>query len=79
MTPPSRRQRDVLLSIAGFVQANHYPPSLAELCTLTGVRSRSTIFGHIEGLVTKGFLRKTPHRARSYELTMHGYLLLPPP
>jgi repressor LexA len=62
------RQKEVLLFIQSFYREKGYPPSVREIGKAVGMRSTSTVHGHIKQLEQKGYLRKDPTKPRALEL-----------
>lgn len=62
------KERQVLEFITQYVQRNGYAPTLLEIASGIGVNAASTIHEHVEKLITKGYLRKTPGTERGLEL-----------
>jgi len=65
----TRRQREVLDFVRGFVAQNGYSPSLEEIGAAFGLTSVATVHKHVQHLVEKGYLRKAWNRSRSVEPT----------
>jgi repressor LexA len=63
----TRRQREVYDSIRDFVARRGYAPSLEEIGAALGLASVATVHRHVELLVEKGWLRKSPNSSRSLE------------
>jgi len=51
-----------------FIQGHGYGPSYREIMRALGYKSVSTVAVHIDGLITKGYLRKRDNSARSLEV-----------
>lgn len=64
---PSKKQRELLSFIEGFIKGNGYGPSYREIMRALDYKSVSTVAVHVDGLITRGWLRKTDHSARSLE------------
>ncbi len=64
----SWRQTQVLNLIREHVDQRGYPPSLAELCAATGLRSRSSVLSVLRGLEAKGWIRREPGQPRTIQL-----------
>jgi repressor LexA len=64
----SKRQRELLNFVDGFIQGHGYGPSYREIMRALGYKSVSTVAVHINGLMTKGYLRKRDRSARSLEV-----------
>jgi len=67
-TQLTKRQRQILDYITGFVSDNGYAPSLREIGENFNLSSPATIHAHIENLKKKGFLSTSYNEARSIEL-----------
>jgi repressor LexA len=64
----SKRQRELLNFVDGFIQGHGYGPSYREIMRALGYKSVSTVAVHIDGLMAKGYLRKRDRSARSLEI-----------
>ena len=64
----SKRQRELLNFVDTFIQGHGYGPSYREIMRALGYKSVSTVAVHIDGLMTKGYLRKRDRSARSLEV-----------
>ena len=67
-TRPSKKQRELLNFIDGFIKGNGYGPSYREVMRALDYKSVSTVATHIDGLITRGYLRKKDNSARSLEV-----------
>lgn len=65
---PSKKQRELLSFIDGFIAGHGYGPSYREIMRALDYKSVSTVAVHVDGLITKGHLRKRDHSARSLEV-----------
>jgi SOS-response transcriptional repressor LexA len=65
---PSKKQRELLSFIEGFIKGNGYGPSYREIMRALDYRSVSTVAVHVNGLITRGLLRKEDNSARSLEI-----------
>lgn len=64
----SKRQRELLNFVDTFIQGHGYGPSYREIMRALGYKSVSTVAIHIDGLMSKGYLRKRDRSARSLEV-----------
>lgn len=64
----SKRQRELLNFVDGFIQGHGYGPSYREIMRALGYKSVSTVAVHIDGLIAKGYLLKRDNSARSLEV-----------
>lgn len=65
---PSKKQRELLSFIEGFIKTNGYGPSYREIMNALQYRSVSTVATHVDNLIKKGHLRKRDYSARSLEV-----------
>lgn len=65
---PTKKQRELLSFIDGFIKGNGYGPSYREVMRALEYKSVSTVATHIDGLIIRGYLRKKTHSARSLEV-----------
>lgn len=65
---PSKKQRELLQFIDGFIKGYGYGPSYREIMRALGYKSVSTVAVHVDGLIARGYVRKTTHSARSLEI-----------
>lgn len=71
-TRSTKRQHELLSFVDGFIQGHGYGPSYREIMRALGYKSVSTVAIHIDGLITKGYVRKSDKSARSLEvITTH--------
>ena len=64
----TKRQKQVLDFIAGFLDENGYCPSFEEIAKGLGLASLATVHKHISVLETKNYLRRGFNQSRSLEL-----------
>lgn len=64
----TRRQKEVLDFISGFVQRNGYPPSFEEIARGLSLKSLATVHKHITNLENKGLVQRAHNRSRSIEV-----------
>lgn len=69
---PSKKQRELLSFIDGFIKGNGYGPSYREIMRALDYRSVSTVAVHVDGLIARGLLRKKDNSARSLEVVPEG-------
>jgi len=65
----TKRQRQVLDFIAGFVDENGYCPSFEEIAKGLQLASLATVHKHISVLESKSYLKRGFNKSRSLELT----------
>ena len=69
----TKRQRELLDFVDGFIKEHGYGPSYREVMAALGYKSVSTVAIHINGLIDKGYLRKRDNSARSLEVVSAQY------
>lgn len=62
---PTKKQRELLTFIDGFIKGNGYGPSYREVMRALDYKSVSTVATHIDGLIARGWLLKKDNSARS--------------
>jgi SOS-response transcriptional repressor LexA len=65
---PSKKQRELLSFIEGFIAGHGYGPSYREIMRALEYKSVSTVAVHVNGLIQKGQLIKHDRSARSLEV-----------
>jgi SOS-response transcriptional repressor LexA len=70
------RQGEVLVFIAWHLDHEGVPPTLREIAGFLGISSTNGSNDHLEALVRKGYLERTPLRSRGIRLTALGLLWL---
>ena len=66
------KQLEVLAFIHQQVTNQGYPPTIREICDAVGLSSTSTVHGHINRLIKRGYLQKDPAKPRALEITQEG-------
>lgn len=66
---PSKKQRELLQFIDGFIKGYGYGPSYREIMRALNYKSVSTVATHVDNLITKGHLIKKDNSARSLAVT----------
>ncbi len=65
---PTKKQKELLSFIDGFIKGNGYGPSYREIMRALDYRSVSTVATHVDGLIARGWLRKKDNSARTLEV-----------
>jgi repressor LexA len=64
----TRRQKNVLDFLVGFINQRGYSPSFEEIGDSLGLSSLATVHKHIENLEKKGFIRRRYNQSRSIDV-----------
>jgi len=66
--PLTKRQKEILDHIEGFIDEHGYAPSFEEIADAFGYSSLATVHEHLSNLERKGYIRKAYNESRSIEL-----------
>ena len=66
--PLTKRQKEILDFITGFIDENGYAPSFEEIAHSFGYSSLATVHEHLSNLERKGYIRKAYNESRSIEM-----------
>lgn len=66
--PRGDNQSKILTFIKSEIQNKGYPPSVREICDAVGLKSTSTVHGHLMRLQKKGLLNRDPMKPRAMEV-----------
>lgn len=69
---PTKKQKELLSFIDGFIKGNGYGPSYREIMRALDYRSVSTVATHVNGLIARGWLAKKDNSARTLEVATPG-------
>ena len=64
----TRRQKEVMDFLSGFIDKHGYSPSYEEIATGLGLASLATVHKHVQALETKQYLRRSYNHSRSLEI-----------
>lgn len=70
--PLTKRQKEILDYIHGFIAEHGYAPSFEEIAEHFGYASLATVHEHLSNLERKGYIRKAYNESRSIELVEPG-------
>jgi repressor LexA len=80
MSPLTDRQHQVYTFLAGYLDANGYPPTLQEIAKHLHISGNLGVLRHLRALERAGLVRRSPGSSRSITLTGRvaaGAVLLP--
>lgn len=64
----SNKQIEILNFIKNEIQIKGYPPAVREICKAVGLRSTSTVHGHLSKIEEKGYIRRDATKPRAIEI-----------
>ncbi|SDK49480.1 transcriptional repressor LexA [Natronincola ferrireducens] len=67
------KQLQILQYMKNEISSKGYPPSVREICQAVGLKSTSTVHGHLSKLEEKGYIRKDPTKPRAIEILDNDY------
>jgi repressor LexA len=68
----SSKQLRILDFIKNELHNKGYPPSVREICEAVGLKSTSTVHGHLEKLEKNGYIRRDHTKPRAIEIVDHN-------
>ena len=74
---PTKKQKELLSFIDGFIKGNGYGPSYREIMRALDYKSVSTVATHVNGLIARRWLVKRDNAARTLEVKMPGDAVAP--
>ena len=68
----NNKQIAILQYMKSQINEKGYPPSVREICEAVGLRSTSTVHGHLSKLENKGYIRRDATKPRAIEILSNG-------
>jgi len=68
MKPLTSKQQSILQFVETFLSKTGFPPTLKEIGDEIGVSNISAVRGHLLAIEKKGYIKKSPDRARSIQV-----------
>ena len=62
------KQYEIYEFLKSQIYEKGYPPSVREICAAVGLKSTSTVHGHLSRLEKKGYIRRDPTKPRAIEI-----------
>ncbi len=66
--PLTRRQKEILDFVRGYLERQGYSPTLEEIADHFDLSSLNGVYKHLRALQVRGFIRRLPNQARSIQL-----------
>jgi len=66
----TERQQQILNAIASYINEKGYPPTVREIADMVGIKSSSTLHGHLQRLEKKGFIARERGKPRTITINM---------
>ncbi len=70
-TKLSAREEEILNLLRQGIIENGYPPTVREICAMTGLKSTATVHGYLERLEKKGYIKKAEDKPRAITIINH--------
>ncbi|WPX08144.1 winged helix-turn-helix transcriptional regulator [Caldicellulosiruptor danielii] len=61
----TERQQQILNAITNYIKEKGYPPTIRELAEMVGIKSSSTLHGHLLRLEKKGYITREKGKPRT--------------
>lgn len=68
MREVSDKQNQIYEFLKTYTDNKGYPPSVREICEAVGLKSTSSVHGHLKRLESKGLIRRDPTKPRALEI-----------
>ena len=68
MREVSEKQNEIYEFLKTFTDNKGYPPSVREICEAVGLKSTSSVHGHLKRLESKGLIKRDPTKPRALEI-----------
>lgn len=68
MREVSEKQSEIYEFLKTYTDNKGYPPSVREICEAVGLKSTSSVHGHLKRLESKGLIRRDPTKPRALEI-----------
>ena len=62
------KQSEIYNFLKAYTENKGYPPSVREICEAVGLKSTSTVHGHLKRLEKKGLIKRDPTKPRALEI-----------
>lgn len=62
------KQKQIFEFLKKYTETKGYPPSVREICEAVGLKSTSTVHGHLRRLEKKGLIKRDPTKPRALEI-----------
>ena len=66
--PMTQKQTEIYNFLKSFVEEKSFPPSVREICVAVGLKSTSTVHGHLKTLERKGYINRESTKTRALEI-----------
>ena len=64
----TEREKEILQTIIDYIEDNEYVPSVREICDMVGLKSTSTVHGHLKKLKDKGYIERKENSPRAMKV-----------
>ncbi len=62
------KQQEIYEYLKIYTENKGYPPSVREICEAVGLKSTSSVHGHLKKLESKGLIKRDPTKPRALEI-----------
>lgn len=68
----TNREKEVLEATINYIEENGYVPSIKEIGNLVGLKSKSSVHGHLKSLEKKGYIERKEKSPRALKILKPG-------
>lgn len=68
MREVSEKQNEIYEFLKTYTDNKGYPPSVREICEAVGLKSTSSVHGHLKRLESRGLIKRDPTKPRALEI-----------
>ena len=68
MREVNNKQNEIYEFLKTYTDNKGYPPSVREICEAVGLKSTSSVHGHLKRLESKGLIKRDPTKPRALEI-----------
>lgn len=68
MREVNNKQNEIYEFLKTYADNKGYPPSVREICEAVGLKSTSSVHGHLKRLESKGLIKRDPTKPRALEI-----------
>lgn len=66
-------RKNILTAIVGYIEAHGYPPTVREICSLSGYKSTSTVQAHLSKMLDLGMIETDAQTGSSRAIRVPNY------
>lgn len=72
-TEIAEREKNIRNSIINYLEEHQYPPTVREICDMTGLKSTSTVHSYLNRMLEKGIIESDAGIGAPRSIRVPGY------